>query len=350
MNTTLRQNPFAFFAPFALFAFILFTPACSQPPSATPTPDTLTPTPTETAVPIGINFVTLAPPTAAVFQIPPSPLPPPSSTPTPTPIIHTITEGDTLLQLAIDNRTTVTDIEALNPGINPRLLSIGQEVVLPPPATPIFAGEQATPIPTQLTINSLTFYETPLGSLWILGDVLNEGTLPAENIRLELTLFGENGLFLGRTTVWTVPTVVLPQQTAPFGLLLTDPPAAVEQLQGTLIQSNTLPDQPPQPDGLALTYDIGNIQLEESAETEGQLTISGTLTNTAALPVTQTMLIATLTNSQGQVTGYNQLQLADPLPAGATIPFTMTVTPPGGTAAAVTFNAQGIYISPTTQP
>lgn len=301
------------------------------------------PTPETAEPPIGINLVTLAPPTAVVLQITPSPLPPPTATPTATPIVHIIDEGDTLLQLAIDNRTTVADIEALNPGINARLLSIGQQVVLPPPATPIFSGELATAVPTELEIGALSFYKTPLGSLWILGEVANEGIYPAENIRLELTLIGVNGLSLGQAAVWTVPTVVLPQQTAPFGLLLSNPPEGVEQIQGAIVQSNTLPEQPPRTGGLSIAYEVRSVELKESAASESQLSIRGEVVNTAAVPVARTMVVATLYDTRGRVIGYSQLQLDGTLPAGGAVPFEMAAAPPGGTAVDVSFNVQGVF-------
>lgn len=328
-----------------LFALLLLLLGCGEadPLLSVTRAGVELPTPETAVPPIGINLVTLAPPTAVVLQITPSPLPPPTATPTATPIVHVIEEGDTLLQLAIDNRTTVADIEALNPGINARLLSIGQPVVLPPPATPMFSGELATAVPTELEIGALSFYKTPLGSLWILGEVVNVGVYAAENIRLELTLIGANGLSLGQTAVWTVPTVTLPQKTAPFGLLLSNPPEGVEQIQGAIVQSNTLPEQPPRAGGLSIAYAVEGVELAESAASESQLLIRGEVVNTAAVPVAQTMVVATLYDTRGRVIGYSQLQLEGTIPAGGGVPFEMVAAPPGGTAVTVSFNVQGVF-------
>ncbi|MEZ4590041.1 MAG: LysM domain-containing protein [Chloroflexota bacterium] len=143
----------------------------------------------ETAVPsptpqIGVAFATRAAPTAAVLQTTPTPLPTPTATPTPTPIIYPIESGDTLLGIAIQRGTTVEEIVALNPGIVPENLQIGQQVILPPPPTvnPLLAPGTAVPI--QVIVTKIHAYQTPVGSLWLLGEVTNAET--AENIQVEL--------------------------------------------------------------------------------------------------------------------------------------------------------------------
>lgn len=60
---------------------------------------------------------------------------PPAPKPAPTPKrggpIHTIRRGETLAAIARRHRTTEQTLKSLNPGVNPRRLSIGQKVRLP---------------------------------------------------------------------------------------------------------------------------------------------------------------------------------------------------------------------------
>ena len=49
---------------------------------------------------------------------------------------YTIRPGDTLYVIAINNGTTVEAIMAINPGINPNNLQIGQVICIPTMATP----------------------------------------------------------------------------------------------------------------------------------------------------------------------------------------------------------------------
>ncbi|MCP4420579.1 MAG: LysM peptidoglycan-binding domain-containing protein, partial [Chloroflexi bacterium] len=148
---------------------------------------------TKTAVftplpPIGVSFATQAVSptgagaTTAVLQITPKPLPTPTVTPTATPIIYQIESGDTILAIAIQRGTTVEEILAFNPGVVPENLQVGQPIVLPPPATAIALAAQGTAVPLQVTVNKIHTYKTAIGSLWLLGEVINDGEEPVENI------------------------------------------------------------------------------------------------------------------------------------------------------------------------
>lgn len=86
------------------------------PATATPTSGT---TPTRTSTP----------------TIPPTPSATPTVTPTPTPLpprAHQVQFGDTLSSIAQRYDTTVEEILALNPGITPEQLQVGQVLLIPP--------------------------------------------------------------------------------------------------------------------------------------------------------------------------------------------------------------------------
>lgn len=84
-----------------------------------------TPTPIPTTPP-----TTTATPTATG-----TPTPTPTITPTPTPLpprAHQVQPGETLASIAALYETTVEEILALNPGITPELLQVGQVLLIPP--------------------------------------------------------------------------------------------------------------------------------------------------------------------------------------------------------------------------
>lgn len=121
------------------------------PPAATPTytaSPTHTPTPTTTG----------------------TPTPTPTVTPTPTPLpprAHQVQEGETLLVIAQQYDTTVEEILALNPGIAPELLQVGQVLLIPPavptPGAPATAAaEGPTPTPGDFIIHVVAPGETLL--------------------------------------------------------------------------------------------------------------------------------------------------------------------------------------------
>jgi LysM repeat protein len=76
--------------------------------------------------------------------------PRPEPTVRPRRVIHRVQAGDTLISIAAQYDADVRDIMAANPGINPDLIYVGQEIVVPlaaPTATPTSTGT-ATPTGT----------------------------------------------------------------------------------------------------------------------------------------------------------------------------------------------------------
>ena len=66
-----------------------------------------------------------------------------------TPLIHTVTAGQTLSQIARDYRTSLSAIISANPGINPNVLYIGQQVVIPG-----FPNPHTIPYRIEVSVNS----------------------------------------------------------------------------------------------------------------------------------------------------------------------------------------------------
>jgi len=88
-------------------------PVATSEPAATPTPAPATPAPTPVATPT---------PTAT---------PEPTPAPAPGPIEYEIVAGDTLSAIAVEFDVTVEAILALNPGLEPDSIQIGQVILVP---------------------------------------------------------------------------------------------------------------------------------------------------------------------------------------------------------------------------
>ena len=107
--------------------FGLYRMLTAEPAQTTPTAfPTRTPTTTPTATP--------------------TQTPMPTSTPTPIPpLVHQVQDGETLLAIAVTYDTTVEEIQALNPDVDPELIQVGQLLLIPVPTpTP---GPTNTPVP-----------------------------------------------------------------------------------------------------------------------------------------------------------------------------------------------------------
>ncbi len=300
--------------------------------------------PTETAVftptpQIGVSFATRAVPTTVVIQTTPTPLPTPTATPTATPIVYQIVSGDTLLGIAIERSTTVEEIMALNPGIVPENLQIGQAVVLPPPATvnPLLAPGTAVPI--HITITKIHAYQTPLGSLWLMGEVTNEGETAVENIQVEIGLLAADGRALGNVTAWVATSIIPPGERGPFGALVNEPPGDFAQQTVAVI-------------GGQAVVELGNRTLEVQVrdaelETSGDgVSINGIVVNAAETAVAQVELTATFYDAQGNVTGFQQQVVAEELGVGMERPFRLEAAPPGGATVSYTLHAEAQSVEP----
>jgi LysM repeat protein len=293
------------------------------------------PVTTQTPTPqIGVTLVTRAPPTSVVVQTTPTPLPSATATPSPTPIIYVVSEGDTLLGIALANRTTVPEIEALNPGIVPELLQIGQSLALPPPATPIYGTEANTPLPLQISVRSVHAVRTPSGSLWILGEVENESNFPAAGVRLQIELRDGNGPAL-TVPAWMAGGVIAPLGRAPFAVLVTQAPPADVQPVVSVVAGETLAQQGTY--YLQLEATAANVQLREGA-TE----ITGTIRNQGDATVALSTIIATFYDDSGQVSGYAQEDIPGPLAPGESALFVLDVAPPGGQPVDYALTVQGL--------
>jgi LysM repeat protein len=123
------------------------TPEQATPTSVLPTPTPEQPTPTSVSPP-----PTSAPPTPTSVSPPPtsapptptSVSPPPTSAP-PTPIVHIVQPGENLYRIALMYGTTIEAIAAANGIYNPRLIYVGQRLIIPPPGSPLPPGGPPPP-------------------------------------------------------------------------------------------------------------------------------------------------------------------------------------------------------------
>ena len=291
-----------------------------------PSPQTFTPSPPSPTPRIGVSLATLAPPTAVILQTTPTPLPTPTLTPTPTPVIYTIEAGDTLLGIAIAQGTTTEEILALNPDIRPEALQIGQGIVLPQPtaAAPAAAG---TPIPLNVEVTQIHAYQTAVGSVWLIGEVTNNGEMPVESVQVEIGLLDERGEAAAAALAWTAVPIIQPGASSPFGALLQEPPPFVQPSAAVV--------------GGQAAAELGSRYLDLAAldtavtETEARVEAAGRIQNVGEQTAVDVTLAATFYNDQGKIVGFSLYSLSDPLAPGEARPFTVSNVPPGGTAVSV---------------
>jgi LysM repeat protein len=282
-----------------------------------------TPTPASLAV-------SLATPTVLPTLIPQVLTPAPTNTPapTPTPTVHIIQPGDTLLSIALQYGVTLDELYQVNGVLKPELLQIGQAVVIPVSgsagrATNNNSGAVVAPTPPPLPVQveHAARYQTPVGSVWVLGEVFNSTDQPIENVQVRVSLIDVTGTEVDSALPFVALDTIPPGGRVPFSVLFESPPVNVIDFQAFVVRADP-----------AYTHNTRYATLEVSdlqTKQEGtQYRVSGKVTNTGATNVAGAQTVITLYDDKGHVTGFRQYALPDDqLGSGGVVAFDVLVSP-----------------------
>lgn len=256
-----------------------------------------------------------------------TPIPTNTPAPTPTPVIHIVQPGDTLLGIALQYGVTLDALQQINGVLRPETLQIGQQIIIPVgDLAPSDANNGAqfllpTPVPAAVVITNTARYLTPVGSLWVLGEVYNPTDEPAENVQVRVGLMDEGGREIANDLTFTVLDFVPANGRSPFGVLFAEPPLGVAGFQAIIVRAEP-------------SYNNANryAQLQVTAariERAGALyRVTGAVANTGVANALDALITVTVYDSARRITGYRHLALPDEqLTAGATAQFDVTIAP-----------------------
>lgn len=282
-----------------------------------------TPTPVSLAIAVATPTVL---PTLAPQVLTPAPTNTPA--PTPTPIIHIIQPGDTLLGIALQYGVTLDELYQVNGVLKPELLQIGQAVVIPIPGSvgrstnnnsgAVIAPTQP-PLPVQ--VEHAARYQTPVGSVWVLGEVFNSTDQPIENVQVRVSLLDATGAEVDSALPFVALDAISPGERAPFNVLFDNPPAQVIDIQAYVVRADPSYNH----DARYATLKVSDVQTKQEGT---QYRVSGKVTNTGTTNAAGAQVVITLHDSKGRVTGFRQYGLADDqLGSGGTVTFDVLVSP-----------------------
>lgn len=182
-----------------------------------PAPTTPSPSPTATLLPLHRASAT---PTREMavpkFTVIPSP------GPSPTPFVHIIQKDDTLLGIAIRYGVTLEEVLTANPDINPRILSIDQEILIPSLEGDVPGGLIPTATPIPLEIAQVNCYSTVTENLWCITHVVNDDEVWLEGLSVIITRFNDQGEQIGAQTAFAPLNLLPPGSVMPFGAQFSD--------------------------------------------------------------------------------------------------------------------------------
>jgi LysM repeat protein len=265
--------------------------------------------------------------TATVPPVPPADTPTPTITPTP--FVHVVQQGDTLQAIAFEYGVSVEALQRVNGIENPQFLQLDQRLIIPlneegDDAQPGLLLPSPTPQPVQ--IRGVALYETPVGSLWALGEVANTTAITLTNVQVKVMLFDQDGQPVAETDAFAEVDLLPPQASSPFGILFTTPPDWASY-QVTIIRGQ-------EAGALADAYVSMALTDVDGRPLGSQFEVSGTVTNVSTGQVAKSIdIIVTTYDAQGAVTGFRQhtVRLDKVLAPGAEMPFSLSLAAHGGT-------------------
>ena len=239
-------------------------------------------------------------------------------TPTPTPLTYTIVEGDTMLAIALRHGISLEELQAVNPEVNPRLLSVGTVLIIPlgdsVPPSPM----TATPIP--LIPTSTDCYAVPDG-IWCFLLVTNDRSRALENISARVVLYDEGGEMFAEGIAITAINRLSADEDIP--LVIFFPGNNPGEFQAT---TNVLTAQPvPKNDARYLN---AWLEMDEVVISAGGLhaEVSGSIGIPAkSSPGNLVWVVVTAYDSEGRVVGVRKLEQFGLLEPGASREFKIEV-------------------------
>jgi LysM repeat protein len=301
----------------------------------TPPPEV---SPAVVVVPTAAPLAT-ATPRPTFTPAPATPAPTATPTVTPTPIVYVVQSGDTLLAIAAKFGVTAEAIQEANGIVDPRRLQIGQQLIIPRPEENPEQPPTPTPTPPPMMIRGLNFQQTPVGSLWALGEIYNPGSVPLSEVVAQVSLLDGNGQLLVAETAFPQLDVILPGQAVSFAILFVDPPRQFAQYQAVVLAG-----VPMSPD-TRYYLDLAATDLQSQTAGAALYRVTGKLQNVGGSDAEKLCLLVTAYDDQDRVVAVRQANLpVSVLRAKAITPFEVELTLIGSSVATYSVQAQGLRV------
>jgi LysM repeat protein len=244
-----------------------------------------------------------------------------SPTATPTPVTHVVAAGETMLGIAINFGVSLTALQAANPTVEARFLSIGTVLVIPPPegGFAVAATNLAPPPPAPVTFSQPVCYPQTSSGLYCLVEARNPNDAPLENVSARIILAGADGLPFASQTAFSALDLVPAGAAVPLAALFQPAPAQPPAATGVEPVSAILVSEPVS----AAQAVLLDVAATPGAILGGRWSVSGSVHNPSALPLTAAWVVLSVYDSNGRLTGFRKLALANGLASDETRAFSI---------------------------
>jgi LysM repeat protein len=241
--------------------------------------------------------------------------------PSPTPWVHIVQENDTLLGIANRYGVTLDELLLANPDIDPRLLTIDQEIIIPGPEGESGPVVLPTPTPLPLTMSPTSCYPTTSGGLWCILSVRNSTSDNIEGISISIALLDSTGEVIQSEPAFSPHNILPSGAQMPMAIQFTVSPQENYTPVSRLLSAIRSGE-------LAERYILPEVEDVESrtSSTSRQILISGTIILTGIEGDIQVdlSLLAMGLDANGQVVGYTKW-IMEGLTGSQSVPFEVRV-------------------------
>jgi LysM repeat protein len=273
--------------------------------------------------------------TSVPTATPPAPTglfePPQGALPSPTPITYTIKAGDTLGQIAEQFHVDLDALLAANPDVDPNGMSVGTQLKVP--ANPTNSIGDATPTPSPFAVQRISCHPTADRGLWCFVLAHNDSPDLMEDLAAQVTLLDDQGNTVASQTA-LLPLNILPSNMSlPLSVFFPpDVPATVHPQVKILTAIRLLPS-----DQRYLPATVQNSVVEvdwtgRSAQVRGLVVLPAD-----AKPAGTIWVAAVIYDAAGDVVGMRRWESSSGLAAGASLPFSFSVSSLAGQISDVQF-------------
>jgi hypothetical protein len=228
---------------------------------------------------------------------------------------YIVRPGDTLLGIALDFDIDMRLLHDYNPGVNPRSLQVGQQILVPSGVTPSPTLKAVAPLVVDMPNCSVTL----VNSLMCLGLIHNTQAYAVGNIRIRLQLIGPQQQVVAEKYTSIHQMLLLPGEAAPFSALFPAEAAPVDYHVTALLES-ALANPPLQQQVLALVVEDAHQHFAS-----GYFDFSATIHNPTDQSTAPVSLILTLLDANQQVIGYRYATTPTGLAPGERLPVALRV-------------------------
>ncbi len=246
----------------------------------------------------------------------------PTLGPSPTPISYTIRANDSLSLIALRYGVTLDALQAVNPGVNSNMLSIGQKIVIPPPMTSGTEVPLTTATPVPVPLNAPLCFRAPTNSLRCLVTTLSKEGTTLEGVTVLVTLVDAGGRPVITHVAYAPLNLLRPGQPMVLDALFDAPAPDFASTAATLAGAVPLSENDTRYEDTAIT----GLNFAPALDRHSwQVTGTLALAPNAAAPADRVAIVVVALDSSGSAVGYTKWELPTGIQPGVRSAFDLTV-------------------------